>query len=338
MDMTTARAARRQVDLTGPMGAWPPGERQLFERCWQAALAEPGVWSTAPRTGLPRLREALARELGLKVGELAVGTGVRAQSAEMLADAESLIIEHPTFSDIPQLARERGVTVLARTWEEILAGDDVSGNTVVWITSPARNPDGRTLTPAEARRLDELASNCRRVVVNQTYHWVAPQAPRPRDAVLLGSLHKIAGGGSAVGWQSTPGGAGPGRPAGGGPPTAWQLAWAAFAEQGGLRPLAEHALQAPSLRCRRFADSLRLPAGVRLLCGEGPSLLLAFSRHLDEHTVCSAFARCGLKVGAGSAFGWRGTAVRMSFTGVADTALRDCVRSAAEAFLLLDLS
>lgn len=277
------------------------------------------------------LRHALADHLGVPAAELAVTSGIRGQVASLLAGATALVVERPTFLSVPRLAAQYGVPVVALDWEDILDGRGVPEGATVWVTSPARNPDGRTLTRAEADRLDELAGAGRRVVVNQAYHWCVPDAPRPRAAILVGSLHKLAGGGTALGWQVTPGGAGPDRPAAGGPPTAWQHAWASFIGAGGLELLAEAALEAPARRCRRFASAVRLPSGVELRYGDGPSLSLLLPDGTSEEAAVEALGGQGLAVGAGAAFGWDRAAVRLSFTGVSESQVAGCVEGAEKA-------
>ncbi|GGS49120.1 hypothetical protein GCM10010221_55220 [Streptomyces parvus] len=294
-----------------------------------------GAWDTSPRTGASALRHTLAEHVGANPEELAVTSGIRGQVAALLADTGTLVVERPTFLSVPRLAEQYGKRVVSRDWEDILAGRGFPPDSVLWITSPARNPDGRTLTRAEADRLDALAADGARVVVNQAYHWCAPDAPRPRRAVLLGSLHKLAGGGVSLGWRVTPGGAGPDRPAAGGPPTGWQLAWADFIGRGGLELLLPGALYGPAARCRRFAQALNPPAGVRLCHGDGPSLSLVLPDGVTEQTACEELAVQGLAVGAGSAFGWHKNAVRLSFTGAADDDLTGCVEGVHRALARL---
>ncbi|MEV4556242.1 hypothetical protein AB0K51_04495 [Kitasatospora sp. NPDC049285] len=298
--------------------------REEWRECLSRAIDAPRARDTAPRTGVPELREALADHLDLPVADLAVTSGIRGQVAPLVAGAAALVVERPTFLSVPRLAA-RHVPVLALTWEEILADDGrYPDGSVVWITSPARNPDGRTLTAAEAARLDELADR-HRVVVNQAYHWCAPDAPRPVRAHLVGSLHKVAGGGCAVGWQVTPGGRGLDRPGGGGPPTAWQYAWADLITATGLAEPVRTCLLEPAERCRRVAERVRPPAGVELRHGSGPSLSLLLAAGTSEERAHAALAAEGLLTGPGEAFGWDRPALRLSFTGASDADARRCL-------------
>ncbi|MBK3571233.1 aminotransferase class I/II-fold pyridoxal phosphate-dependent enzyme [Streptomyces sp. MBT62] len=302
-----------------------------------AALRAPEAWDTAPRTGIPALREALAAHLAAPVDRLAVTSGIRGQVPALLAGVDAVVVERPTFLSVPRLAAQHGVRVELRDWEDILGGERLPGRCLIWVTSPARNPDGRTLTPAEARRLDELAED-HRVVVNQAYHWCAPDAPQPVRAELVGSLHKVSGGGCAVGWRVSPGGVGPDRPAAGGPPTAWQLAWASMIGRGGVAAPVRTGLLDPSARAAAFTARPGLPDGVRVRHGAGPSLLLLVPDHVTEDELSTELARQGLSVGLGSAFGQERGAVRLSFTGVSDEDVPACVEGVHKTLARLGLS
>jgi DNA-binding transcriptional MocR family regulator len=311
--------------------------RETWAGCLNRAMGEPAAWDTAPRTGVPALREALAAHLAVAAEDLSVTSGIRGQVAALLSGARTLVVERPTFLSVPRLAA-RYVTVLALDWAQILAsGADLPAGSVIWITSPARNPDGRTLTVDEARRLDELAER-HRVVVNQAYYWCAPHAPRPARAHLVGSLHKLSGGGCALGWEVTPGGRGPDRPAAGGPPAAWQSAWAELISTTGLAEPIRRCLLDPSERCRTAARALQLPSGAELRYGGGPSLSLLLPPGVTEARAHAALAAEGLRTGLGSDFGWDRPALRLSFTAVADDEVARCADGVRQAFARLGLS
>lgn len=313
------------LDLTGPNAGWPAESQALWRRSLHAAELDATAWDTPPATGTQQLRAALAAELELPVEGLAVTGGIRGRVPVLLAGAERLLIEQPSFRSIPVLARRTGIDVVEAGWEQILATADVDPGRVLWMTSPARNPDGRTLAEAEARRLEELSGRSLRVVVNQAYLWCAPDSPRPQSATLIGSLHKLAGGGAMLGWQWTEAPAGPHRPAGGGPPMIWQRAWAAFLEGGGLPRLVRHALIAPSRRCAQFRAALPASPGVRVSPGAGPSLIIELDSVLSDVELVDVFASEAVLVGAGSAFGQGGCTVRLCFTGVDDDDIAGCV-------------
>ncbi|MFC0039927.1 hypothetical protein [Actinomadura rayongensis] len=321
------------MDLTGPIAPWPADARRLFEKCLHEALDSPRAWLTPPRTGLPRLREALAAHLRLPYDGLSVTGGIREQASALFRASEAVVIERPAFRDVPRLAYEHVRDVALMAPEDILSLDGDLTGTLVWVTSPARNPDGFTLTDNQAATLTGIGRRCARLVVNQAYHWAAPQAPRPDGATLLGSLHKLAGGGGQLGWRFSPEGAGRERPSRGGPPRAWQDAWAGFVERGGLDALAGPGLRAASRRCAAFARTFVPPPGVEIrFGGDGPSLLLVFAPDgPSEESVVDAFAAAGLTVSPGASFYCTRTAVRLSFTAVTDADLPECRHRAERA-------
>ena len=323
------------IDLTGPAGGWTDELRSEWGDVLAASIAGPEAWETSPRTGARPLRTAFAEYLRAPVDQVAVTTGIRGALPGLLSGARRLVVERPGFRSVRRLAVESGVETIALTWEEMFDGGHLDDGTVVWLTSPARNPDGRTLTKAEAARLDMLSARCRAIVVNQAYLWCAPQAPVPREAIRIGSLHKLAGGGVHLGWRISPGGAGPERPACGGPSTAWQLAWAAFIVAGGLDRLARRALREPQRRCHEFVTGLRPPAGVGVSYACGPSLLLEMPASWAEDEAGAAFRAEGLAAGLGAAFDGPRPSLRLCFTGVTDEQVPSAVAAAGRALTRL---
>lgn len=319
------------MDLTGPSGGWTAETRAMWQRCLGQAFvtATGAVWETLPRSGLPELREAFGRKFAADPAHLRITSGIRSEVATLMAGARRIVVEQPGFTSIRLLAGQLGYEVVPATWEQLLDGDLLTPDSVMWLTSPARNPDGRTLTTEEAERLDGLSASCRRLVLNMAYYWASPDAPVPTSATRVGSLHKIAGGGCAVGWVVDPGREPVHRPAGGGPPTAWQLAWAAFVAEGGLDQLAEVGLRAPSRRCSRLAFQLARESGLRVAYGAGPSMTIA-SPHLNEERLLATLAEVGVRAGAGSNFDQPGQ-VRLCLTGVMDDDVDVCARRIIDA-------
>jgi DNA-binding transcriptional MocR family regulator len=311
-----------EIDLTGGPAPWDDEQATLFRDCLAAAVRAPDAWRTPPREGLPRLRAAFAAALGLDVERLTVTAGVRSTVPALLAGAARLVIEAPTFLDVPRVAAQVGVAVELTPLPEILDGRAAGPDAVLWVTSPARNPDGWTLSGQQARRLEELRPRYLRMVVNQAYRWCRPAAPVPPSAILAGTVHKLAGGGALLGWRLDPD-----RPAGrtfpplGGPARPWQLAWARYAERGGLTALAERALAAADRRAC-FAAAVGTSPGVGLSHGDGPSLLLHGPPDVAETAIVSALARRGVLASPGGHFAAPGTA-RLSFTTCPDGAVAE---------------
>lgn len=324
----TAQPAR--WDLTGTLRPWPGECASAWRRCLDTALSEPGVWQTVPRPGLPRLRAALAAHFGVAPERLTVTSGVRSSVPGLLHGVRHLVMERPTFAHVARLAQQSGVDVTVCPDPLARLGEPDGSRTLVWVTSPARNPDGWSLSRPEA---ETAAATCQRpdgprLVVNQAYHWLHPDAPRPPSATLVGTLHKLVGGGVSLGWLAQPVGE-PivERPAAGGPPGPWQLAWARYIEEGGLDRLAARTLVPARQRCEEFLRRLTA-AGVRTgHCGL--SALLPLPDGVTEQAAVDTLREAGLAVSPGSAFLAETPSIRVSFTAVSDAAVEPCADAVA---------
>lgn len=307
----------RGYDLTGAPPSWGERDAAHWATCVQRACRDAASWTTPHPKGLDRLRAAVAEVLELDASRLTVTSGTRAAVRQLVDRASRLYLEHPTFADVATLARVAGVPVSTADTGELLSGEVRDREGVLWLSSPARNPDGRTLTEAEVARLDRACGSFRRVVVNETYRWSRPDAARPSAAVLVGSFSKVLGGGAKVGWRWDPATSPrPGPPPEGGPPRPWQLALALFIEEGGLRRVVRDGVGHASRLCRRFLDEFRArPGGV---CGvpadhAGYHLLLTWPAGPATGELVGRFAVAGLRVLPGAAFEAGPRSVRISF-------------------------
>jgi DNA-binding transcriptional MocR family regulator len=234
-----------------------------------------------------------------------------------------------------------GADVALATWPEILR--DPGGPpeaTVVWLTSPGRNPDGATLSPTDRERLAALAGRGYRVVVNGTYAWYGG-GPAPAAADSVGSLHKLRGVGARVGWAAGPGYFEEAFPEllGTPPSPVWQRAWGLFLREGGLALLRATILADTAAAKASFAGRLASAHGLRLPAFDGPSVLIPLAdgdpradgdsrAHGDplagggagvadaEDAARDALERAGFRTVAARDFHASGPALRATFLGV----------------------
>ena len=316
------------LDLSGPCAAPAADSCACLSASLVSALANPQAWQTPPPMGLPELRQALAARLGLDPAGLAITSGVRGSVRTLTRESGRLIIERPGFSGIERAGLASGAHVRAAPWHEILSGFPGEAPATIWLTHPARNPDGRSLTSDEQARLSDLTCGHHLLVVNQTYRWCEQATPPPLGAVLVGSLHKLIGGGVRLGWLYQEPGLPPlvtgRRP--GEPPGPWQAAWAGFIRAGGLETLADRTLRAAQARCQRFVAALGEDRGSAWPYHAGPATVLAWPSPTTQEQLLSAFTAAGVSAGPGAAFGCPPASVRLSFTGIRDADVADAVR------------
>ncbi|WP_344496653.1 aminotransferase class I/II-fold pyridoxal phosphate-dependent enzyme [Nonomuraea monospora] len=309
------------VDLTGRTPPWPRPAAELWRACLTRSLAGEEPWEVPPRAGHPELRAALGEHLDLDPDALAITSGVRASLPYLMSGSTRLILERPTFLELGVVARGAGHRVTLAELDAVLAGRAADDTAVLWLTHPARNPDGRSLGAAELDRLLTLVPAYRRIVVNRTYQWYRPAA-LPAAFIQVGTLHKLTGGGMRVGWIWPVPASYHGLPADGGPPGPWQLALAAFIRAGGLRLLSGNPIDEQARR-RHFEGLLGRPgtgsgSGIGsserdLYCGA--QLLLPVTG--SEPDVVRALAANGVRVSPGRAFAAPGH-VRLSWAGRTD--------------------
>ncbi|MFJ6384868.1 aminotransferase class I/II-fold pyridoxal phosphate-dependent enzyme [Kitasatospora sp. NPDC092039] len=303
------------IDLGGPPRPWPADLVRRFGAAHDRALERADRWSTPPAQGDPELLERLAESFGVPPERTVVTGGVRQFAGSWAGRTRTALVERPGFADIGTvLAGGAGVSAL--TWEELPgAARGCPEPATVWVTSPHRNPDGRSLDSAERAVLAELAAEGHQVVVNQVYRWFAPPEEPPDGCWGVTSLAKLCGGGSRLGWATWPvGTAPPPTLRAAGPATTWQRAWAGFLEPSALDSLVRACVE-PTLEARRlFTDRLGDLLGWEFT-GGGMSLLLSW-RGATEERVLAEFAELELAVGPGPAFDAPPGSVRLAFSGV----------------------
>jgi DNA-binding transcriptional MocR family regulator len=308
----------RILDLTGP---WPPPGAECRRR-WLAAgeraAAEDGAWLTAFPVGDAQVREHLAATFGTSADRLVLTGGIRAGAAALARTARRVLIECPTFAGVPPIFTSAGCEVRLRPWEALVGEQRRWSPDLVWVTSPARNPDGRSVPP---ELLAELAAGAGRVVVNEVYRWFAAPAPPPVGCLVLGSTSKLAGGGSRIGWLHHPDGPVEPTPAerATAPAHLLQRTWAHFLAAGGLAALDRSTVQPVA----RAGAAYRAAAGLPATGDAMPFLVLDAAPGVPEAELVDAFSRRGLRVGPGAAFHAPDPTVRVCFTGLSEAQAAD---------------
>ncbi|ANP49520.1 DNA-binding transcriptional MocR family regulator [Streptomyces griseochromogenes] len=303
------------LDLSGPPRPWPQGLVRRFAEAHDRSLNRPGCWDTPPPQGDPALRAALEELFAAPAERTVITGGVRQFAGAWSGRTRTTLVERPGFADI-ETVLSGACAVRPVFWEELPGAARGHAEPVtVWVTSPQRNPDGRSLNDAERAALAALAGEGHQVVVNQVYRWFAPPENPPAGCWSVTSLAKLCGGGSRIGWAVMPEGEELPTPLrAGGPATVWQRTWAGFLDGRTLAALRQGCVE-PTLEARRaFTGRLGELLGWRFT-GGGMSLVLHW-RGASEECVTARFAEQGLKVGPGSAFDAAEGSVRLAFTGL----------------------
>lgn len=318
------KGSTKIIDLTGTEPPWNPAVIAVWNRCQRLASSDPDVWRCPEPEGDGRLRSALACQLGVPADRLVVTAGVRA-CAQVIGEAHVTVrLERPGFSGIASALRTAGADVTSCSWGEMLREQNADQRpATLWLTSPGRNPDGRSLAEDERQVLSRRRVKGARIVVNDIYRWHCVDNKAIPGATLVGSLSKIAGSGCRLGWLVL---AHPldeqvvSRIAAR-PPALWQRAWAYFLEETGLCPFRRGQIA----RCLAARDAFRsgaeswLPRSARH--ADGPSVLLSFPR-LAETDLIDRFRRVGVRASAGSDFACTVSSARLCFSNVSEADAR----------------
>lgn len=311
------------TDLTGRAELWDGPLLRLWRAAMTRALADVDPSLRAPLGGDRMLREHLAGALGVAEERVVITSGVRSAAAPVTRQAGRVVVEQPTFLGVPQVLSSAGIRVTGAPWERI--GDAPPG-AAVWVTSPARNPDGRSTDPALLR---ELVADGRTVVCNTAYEWFAPPV-LPDGVVRVGTFHKLAGPGAHLGWVvDAPGGrdlvealwfAAP--------PLHWQRAWGYFIRAGGVALLRDRHTDLAAARSAFLAE-LGLAES-----GAGPHVLVRVA--MAEEDAVAAAASAGVLVSPGTAFAVPEPAIRVCLFGLSPAAARRAASAVGGVLRLAD--
>lgn len=299
-------------DLSGRPSPWPAHALATARDCVRAAADRLRPDMALPGPGLLALREQLARLLGCPVEQLVVTGGVRAAVPVLGAPLSDTVLESPTYQGVAEVMRALGHRVRSRPWYRL--GPPAG---TLWLTNPCRNPDGACLSTSDIQRIG--ADGWNRVVVNEVYRWHVPDpAPAlPPGWLSVGSLNKVLGPGTGIGWiRGVDAGSWPRqalricRP-----PAPVQAAWADFLDRGALSDVAVVTVtQVDAARCA-FQTALSDRLGWAPT-GRGPSLLMRLPAGYSAAMGVRLLARHGVVAGSGDAFGAPWPSVRLCFTAV----------------------
>lgn len=300
------------IDLTGAHPALTVEAASLLRRAWRDAADHVDVNAAAPPLGLPSLRQALGRALGEDPDLILITAGVRAAIPVLGRRLAHTTLEIPTFNGVATVLSALGYQPRLLPWP-MMTGDGGAA----WVTHPARNPDGASMTPLELQ--DLLGGAWSTVVVNESYRWYAPTRPVPAlpgNAFAVGSLHKLAGPGARIGWIR-----GHDVPALdrhlmriSGPSPLSQQAWATFIDSGGLNALYPAVTAAVDAR-----TAFETAAGEALktgLASVGPSLLATTPSPWTGPEAARRVHAAGVAVTPGEEFLGPADSVALFFTGI----------------------
>lgn len=290
------------LDLSGREARWDGPELAAWARCVQAATTD----SRRSTKGHP-LARTLTAILDLP-GVPFVTAGVRSTIATLATLRRVIVVERPGFGEIPRLFRRHGCQVVEADAASLVCAAEDPRQSLVWVTSPCRNPDGWCLDDDTAAELGDFVDAGGLVVQNESYRWfTASPGPRVHGAVLVGSLHKLAGSWSRLGWLMAD--VEPGLAADLpylGPPALWQSAWCRFLADDAFGVLVERARRSTDL-AGRARDLLHATPG------HGPVALVSTPPDIPWP---DRLAELGMRANPGTAFGATAQQFRLSFVGV----------------------
>lgn len=304
-----------RIDLSGRQPVWPETARGLLQSCQSIAINDRDVWQTPPQFGDLLLRQMLALTLEDDPANIIVTTGVRA-AAFILAHANVHVFhESPGYSDVVFALKAAGASVELFNWAQVNSLPLQDKRSIIWITSPCRNPDGISLPPTIFAQLSNLTEHNCTVLINETYRWYSTPQQIVPNAVYVGSFSKVASGGIRVGWIR-----------GTGialrifrrhyalPPMLWQRTWAYFLQKGGHELLLDHMVRQTEAAQQAFLATAGkdIPQWNNV---KGPSILY-YLPSLDEDAAVRDCLAQGLVVLPGRNFLTAKPAIRLCFTDI----------------------
>jgi DNA-binding transcriptional MocR family regulator len=325
--------AGRGADFGGGQPPWPAEAVQLWAGCAAAAARRTELWRVPAPRGDELLRAQLAAALDLDPDRLTVVGSVRAAAVTYARRHARVVLERPGWRGLTAALAGSQARLQRADLDEIADADWPAG-TVLWLTSPHRNPDGATLTAGLVSRLAGQVRRGRRLVLDEAYRWFGA-GPRVPGADLVGSLHKLGGLGARLGWvysadffdEAVP------ELVGSTPSAVWQHAWGRFLAAGGLELLGAAVVTPALAASAAFTAGLRGYAPVAV-AAPGPHRLLQLPPGADEAGALRRLAARGWTLGPGAAFDTAAPALRVSFVGVAAAAAAGFAAALAEPGLL----
>ncbi|MEU9047987.1 MULTISPECIES: aminotransferase class I/II-fold pyridoxal phosphate-dependent enzyme [unclassified Kitasatospora] len=303
------------------------------------ALAAADRWNTPSAFGDRALLDRLGELFDAPEGRTLVTGGVRSFATAWSGRTRTAVVELPSFSEIPEILAAAG-PVRRAPWRRLpeIVGE-LTEPTTVWLTNPARNPDGRSLDERQLDALAALAGAGHQVVLNQVYRWFVEPGPVPEGIWTVTSLAKMCGGGSRLGWAVMPAVEPPEASLRAcAPGTVWQRAWAGFLNRRVVADLRSACIE-PTVDARRAFETATAGLLGWEFHGDGLSLALecptpeaASGRHPGARTegeLLALLAEAGVSASPGAAFAMPTASVRLAFSGVAVAQARDAAERIA---------
>jgi DNA-binding transcriptional MocR family regulator len=290
------------IDLTGPPPRWSATTLAHWQESIFQASTDPLVWIQRPPRGDEGLREVLGQALGLDPAGLTITSGVRAAALSYGRVRRPIIVERPTFGGVVNALSCTGTRPELLPWTQMLSGEHP--NALLWLTSPSRNPDGATLCEQDRSALARHVQQGGRAVVNDAYRWYGAEPPPVDGVELVGTLHKLIGMNTRLGWVHSvqfPVEAQPDLAAVA-PPTVWQRAWAHFIATGALRALADSTNRATAEALAAYQEQIATRADTPPPETTGPHVLIPLAPDVTEAEGVTHLAARGWRVLEGRHF------------------------------------
>jgi DNA-binding transcriptional MocR family regulator len=316
------------ADLASGGLPWPPELRELWDICAARAAAQAG-FDRSVGGGDRALREQVAERHGRHPDTVTIAASARQVAYALAGERGLAVVERPTYGGITKAMRHAGAGVVPSAWEDM--EDAAAGPPgLAWLTSPLRNPDGRSLAPGDCARVERLAARGWLVVQNATYAPFQPGWSAAPGAALAGTFNKLLGRGFGLAWlcSDTPS---PGLArllAAGRPPAAWQRAMALFMAEGGWDRMQAHVV----VRVLAARDAFRAALGAPAARDWNPFVLQELPGPAERDALLADLRERGIRAKPDTVFELERPAVRYSFFGAAPdlaaacgSAVRECL-------------